>query len=83
MGERREEGVAGEEVGVGHFVEHAAGSGEAAGLGVGGEEVVEEEGWGSLEKRLENEAVNSAGHANPGPAAVAGGGGEDGGVAVA
>lgn len=43
-GEAGEEGVPGGDVAEGHFVEHAAGAGEVAGLGVGVEEGGDEEG---------------------------------------
>ena len=44
MGESGEERVVGEEVRVGHCVEHAARARVAASLAIGGEQVVEEVG---------------------------------------
>ena len=52
----------------------------AAGLAVGGEQVVEEVYGRRLRQRPEDEAVDCAGHVRP---AASGGGGEESGVVVA
>ena len=65
MGERGEERVAGEEVAVGHCVEQAARARVAAGLAIGGEQVVEEADGRRVRQRPEDEAVHCAGDVRP------------------
>lgn len=73
MGERGEERVVGEEIRVRHRVEQTARTRGAAGLAIGGEQVVEEVNRRRVRKRPEDEAVDCTGHARAAPAAAGGG----------